>query len=703
MDNYEATTRIIIILNHIAMLRNFIDPRKNLFKFLCSWIWIISLIFTIVVCEFCIEFYLITILMPRNIESLTYIFLFAVHVFGYIIVAIIGLYQSKNALALVKQINQVDENLRNMGIKIDYHNLFRHVKIIGCFWLLDATIICGIFLKRILRNLSIISIMVIGSYIFVTNANSIILYDYNVAVYWLGSRFEMINELLKTFLSEDDQLNSEESSEEVVFKPSNNFRNRLQIDNCSSSRSLEVSTSSTNDTSSSKKELTINEKIHLFQRIRILHLQVCNVSKMVNHIFNAQILIYTITSLIVFDISVYCLYMGMRRGTFPDICLILIFVMGNIFRILKIALISYDCEYTMKQADKTISLVHSCPLYRESAELKNENVSMLIKQIDEVDENLRSLGVKIDYHNLFHRVIIVGFFWILNATIIYAILLHWIVHKTPNVDATLTIIYYIYVSNVHSVILYEYNATIFWLGSRFKMINQLLKTLPSEDNEGNATESNEEIIFKPSSNFRNQLEVGCSVSVCSSQVSQISSMNVTSNLKKESPTDENLRLLQQIRLLHLQVCNVSKMVNQIFNTQILIYTFSQLLYSCVCVYFIYMETRRRNDFIGALALEIVYLSDSILSVLKIAVMSIDCEYAMRQADKTISLIHACPLYRESTELKNETLQFLWQISYTQLEDTKSVHYVLNYNFVRNCFYFVLTYLVIMVQLSQNLI
>ncbi|XP_043507146.1 uncharacterized protein LOC122527222 [Frieseomelitta varia] len=190
------------------------------------------------------------------------------------------------------------------------------------------------------------------------------------------------------------------------------------------------------------------------------------------------------------------------------------------------------------------------------------------------------------------------------------------------------------------------------------MINQLLKTLPSEDNEGNATESNEEIIFKPSSNFRNQLEVGCSVSVRSSEVSRISSMNVTSNLKKESPTDENLRLLQQIR---------------------------------------------RNDFIGALDFQIVYLSDSILTVLKIAVMSIDCEYAMRQADKTISLIHACPLYRESTELKNETLQFLWQISYTQLEDTKSVHYVLNYNFVRNCFYFVLTYLVIMVQLSQNLI
>ena len=89
------------------------------------------------------------------------------------------------------------------------------------------------------------------------------------------------------------------------------------------------------------------------------------------------------------------------------------------------------------------------------------------------------------------------------------------------------------------------------------------------------------------------------------------------------------------RFLHLQVCNVSKMINQIFNAQILIYTFAQLLYSCVCIYYVYMETRRKNNFINALALEIVYLLDSIVGVLKIAVMSIDCEYAMKQVGNLV--------------------------------------------------------------------
>ncbi|KAK1133338.1 hypothetical protein K0M31_011153 [Melipona bicolor] len=149
------------------------------------------------------------------------------------------------------------------------------------------------------------------------------------------------------------------------------------------------------------------------------------------------------------------------------------------------------------------------------------------------------------------------------------------------------------------------------------MINQLLKTLLPEDDERNIKESSEEIIFKPSSNFRNRLEIDCSISACPSEVSQTSSMNDTSNFKKRSPTDEKLRLFQQIRKSDLK-----------------------------------------------LVLIIIYLLDSISGFLKIALMSIDCEYAMRQkeADKIISLIHACPLYRESAELKNEVKNWNFLLS-----------------------------------------
>lgn len=123
---------------------------------------------------------------------------------------------------------------------------------------------------------------------------------------------------------------------------------------------------------------------------------------MVNHIFNAQILIYTITSLIIFNVAIYGLYMSIRRDILPDIYLILIFVIGNTFRILKIVLISYDCEYTMRQVRSlflNLSLTLqcavdqiTCPCRRNFLKLeKNKNAfhsSSIIKIV------LKNIGTK---------------------------------------------------------------------------------------------------------------------------------------------------------------------------------------------------------------------------------------------------------------------------------------------------------------------
>ena len=93
MNNYEDATRIITILNHITALRNFIDPRKNQFKFICSWIWSMTLILIIAVIQFRIEIY---INKGRfDIEYFIYILQYATHAFGYTSSMIIGLCQSK--------------------------------------------------------------------------------------------------------------------------------------------------------------------------------------------------------------------------------------------------------------------------------------------------------------------------------------------------------------------------------------------------------------------------------------------------------------------------------------------------------------------------------------------------------------------------------------------------------------------------------
>ena len=92
MNNYEVTTKIITILNHIPVLQNFIDPRKNQFKFICSCIWSMFLIM-IAIIELPIEIYFAKDWF--GIERIIYVFQYAFHAFGYTSSVIICLYQSK--------------------------------------------------------------------------------------------------------------------------------------------------------------------------------------------------------------------------------------------------------------------------------------------------------------------------------------------------------------------------------------------------------------------------------------------------------------------------------------------------------------------------------------------------------------------------------------------------------------------------------
>ncbi|XP_060813915.1 uncharacterized protein LOC132906071 [Bombus pascuorum] len=235
------------------------------------------------------------------------------------------------------------------------------------------------------------------------------------------------------------------------------------------------------------------------------------------------------------------------------------------------------------------------------------------------------------------------------------------------------------------------------------MINELLETFLLEKHKVKAKESNTETIFEPSHNFRNRFELNDLLSERSSNVSGVSTSGSVSNVKQKI-VEEKVHILRKIRFVHLQVCKVSRMVNDIFNAQILIYTITTLLHCTICIYSLYMNLHRGLTFItDHLDMTSMYMLDSVVGTLKIALMSYDCEYTMRQASKTIGNIHAYPVHEGNAELTDEILHFSWQISYTQLEKTKSVHYILNYGFVRYCLNFVISSLVIMIQWSQHLI
>lgn len=86
-------------------------------------------------------------------------------------------------MTLIERIDKVDEIFKELGIDIEYRSLFRHTMIVGSLWLLNAVIIFALFIKMLIQHSALYTTtFLIFIYCYFTNAQSIILYDYNTAV-----------------------------------------------------------------------------------------------------------------------------------------------------------------------------------------------------------------------------------------------------------------------------------------------------------------------------------------------------------------------------------------------------------------------------------------------------------------------------------------------------------------------------------------
>lgn len=181
--------------------------------------------------------------------------------------------------------------------------------------------------------------------------------------------------------------------------------------------------------------------------------------------------------------------------------------------------------------------------------------------------------------------------------------------------------------------------------------------------------------------------------------SQIFPVNHVPNLKQES--DEKIHLVQQIRSAQLQLSNISKMTNNVYNVQLLTYTFIIMIYIIIHAYYIYVEIPRTTDIKKLLLTMMIFVWNSFGNFMKIIYVAYYCECTINEAKKTINIIHSYPLDEKDIELKNEFLQFCFQISYTRLEKSKTIDYKINYSYIRHCISFMLSYVIIMIQWSQN--
>lgn len=92
----------------------------------------------------------------------------------------------QDMIALRNRIDRVDENLKEIGIEIEYQSVYRKVKITGLIWLIHWIILIGLFSNFVLKYKKRISeIIITFSYVYITNVESLALYDYDIFIQYV--------------------------------------------------------------------------------------------------------------------------------------------------------------------------------------------------------------------------------------------------------------------------------------------------------------------------------------------------------------------------------------------------------------------------------------------------------------------------------------------------------------------------------------
>ncbi|XP_012344965.1 uncharacterized protein LOC105736119 [Apis florea] len=421
MKSYEAATRIIIVLSYATSFRYY-EKEKNLSKFLLSWIYNIVSFVTFVYFMSCLEMHNLSG-MPYNKERITYTFLLFIFVYGYIIIIITGWCKSKDVIALRKRIDQVDENLKEIGIEIEYQSVYRKVKITGLIWLIHSIVLIGLFLNSIKYKRNISEIITSFSYIYIINLESFALYDYDILVHWLRLRFEQTNELLETILSDRGKMEKGSKEDAILLSP--NFRNRSRSnDSWSFQRSLHgCQVFPVNHVPASRQGL--GEKVRLVRQIRSAQLQLSNVSKMMNNVYNVQLLTCTFIIMIYIIIDAYYIYEEIKRmiGVKKLLEMSILCIWNSFGSFMKVVYLAYYCECAINEAKRTINIIHLCPLDEKDIELRNEFLQFFFQISYTQLEESKTIDYKINYCYIRHCIsfmlsyVIIMIQWSQNSSI----------------------------------------------------------------------------------------------------------------------------------------------------------------------------------------------------------------------------------------------------------------------------------------------
>ncbi|XP_053996971.1 uncharacterized protein LOC128886288 [Hylaeus anthracinus] len=690
--SFEDATAIINTLSMFLGMRYFEDP-ANKTRFLFTWIYdILILIFNVMyTLHFAARH---TSILSNSEAQLSYIIVILVSVWCYVwkLLSLIiprlhrllsFLFQ--NVLAVREKIAKVDESLRNLGSATDYRHLFQCVITALSFALLCASLYLVLLFKwLLLQKIELFSYFISVCIVYQGNVSAIIIYDFVTYVYWLEMKYKQTNELVKAFFVDGHEIKTD-VLKEYAIKPTRNHR-RQALNNVKVYMSeycfRRTRVFPLNEDPSLEHESQAARKVRMLGTIRCLHRELSLIVKMVNKIFNTQLALQTTMTMVFYTITLYNTYIGIISSP-TDVPKTAVKAVVNFIELFNkagiIALACYSCEYTMKEANKMRDIIYALSVEGSDTELKDEILQFSLQL------SLTHFG-RSNFFQLNYTALRTSGSFVITYLFI-------LIQYKPAFELSESALAQNETNSDFSFI---------WLELRFKNTNALLKSLLVDGNNIN-TGRLKKIAIKPPSNRHRRFPSNFDIYMaefCYKRTQAFPSARVP-NLEHVSQASR-VDFFRQIRLVHLQLCSIAKMVNRLFDMQLMMLFTVILIYLTMVLYFAYNEIDMRSfNFAKTFKRVFVHFVEVVGNIWKISLTCYRCECTGSEANKIKEIIHMFSMQEFDEEMKDEILQFSMQVSLSQIGKSKSTFFRLNNVFLRSCVSFVVTYTIIIMQMSPS--
>ncbi|XP_078051464.1 uncharacterized protein LOC144477612 [Augochlora pura] len=281
----------------------------------------------------------------------------------------------------------------------------------------------------------------------------------------------------------------------------------------------------------------------------------------------------------------------------------------------------------------------------------HEEVLILRKNIADTDQMLTNLNVTINHRNIFIWIIT-----ICTASIINGVSYYIVYVKCWKVDEN-KLEKYVFSNVIHNMMIYvggmvvmDFMTHVCWLEKNFKQINDLLKNFLLKDCSIEMEDRNNKMEAPRLGRCLNEWRIGHLF--CRNKVA---SFRGTRIMKLRMSTSDKISMLQQIRYIHLQLCVITRLLNKIFDSQIIFHSIVTIQGLITTMYYTYTEVivSRNLRFNGVLFMLCFYMCDACYAWLKMVLTCYYCEKTAKQAQQIVHIIHACTIHNSDIELKNE--------------------------------------------------